>query len=83
MELPCFELIFKGYEDAMIFCAFIFIFCLEPTVREQLMRTTSVTIIVFFFESTNLKLLDHSYVQISFAAIRKNFDKGILTKSSS
>ena len=30
------ELTFKGYEDAMIFCVFIFIFCLEPTVREQL-----------------------------------------------
>ena len=29
-------LTFKRYEDAMIFCVFIFIFCLEPTEREQL-----------------------------------------------
>ena len=42
------ELTFKGYEDAMIFCVFICIFCLELTVGEQLMRTTSVTIMVFF-----------------------------------
>ena len=30
------ELIFKGSEDAMIFYVSIFIFCLEPTVRERL-----------------------------------------------
>ena len=48
MGLPCFELSFKGYRDAMIFCVFICAFCLGPTVREQLMRTTSVTIMVFF-----------------------------------
>ena len=29
-------LTFKRFEDVMIFCVFIFIFCLEPTVREQL-----------------------------------------------
>ena len=28
------ELTFKEYKDAMIFCVSIFIFCLEPTVRE-------------------------------------------------
>ena len=30
------ELTFKGYKDAMIFCVSIFIFCLEPTEREEL-----------------------------------------------
>ena len=37
MELPlfCVELTFKGYEDTMIFYVSIFIFSLEPTVREQ------------------------------------------------
>ena len=40
------ELTFKGYEDTMIVCVSIFIFCLEPTVREQLMRAISVTIMV-------------------------------------
>ena len=30
------ELMFKRYKDGMIFCVFIFIFCLETTVREQL-----------------------------------------------
>ena len=30
------ELTFKGCEDAMIFCVLIFIFCLEPTIREQM-----------------------------------------------
>ena len=71
--LPCSEETFKGYEDIMIFCAFIFIFCLEPTVKKQPMTTTSVTIMVIFFEKTILELLDHSYVESSFANIRRHF----------
>ena len=39
---------FTGYKDAMIFCVFIYIFCLESMLREQQMRMTSVTIMVFF-----------------------------------
>ena len=49
----------------MIFCVSIFIFCLEPTVREP------------FQESTILELLDHSYVQSLFAIITRHFDNGI------
>ena len=70
------ELIFKGYEDAMIFCVFICIFYLELTVREQLMRRF-LSLLWYFFENTILKLLDHSYVQSSSEAIRRHFDNGI------
>ena len=61
----------------MIFCAFIFIFCLEPPVREQLDENDFCHYYSVFFESTILKLLDHSYVQIYFATITRHFDKGI------
>ena len=30
------ELTFKGYEDPMILCVSLFIFCLEPMLRKQL-----------------------------------------------
>ena len=61
------KLTFKGYEDAMIFSVFIFIFCLEPTLREQLDENDFRH--YYFFESTILKLLDGRYVQNSFATI--------------
>ena len=48
----------------MIFWVFIFIFCLEPTVREQLDKNDFCHYYGNFFESTVLKLLDHSYVHI-------------------
>ena len=38
------------------------------------MRKTSVS--VFFFESTIMKLTDHSYVRSSFATIRRHSDNG-------
>ena len=55
---------FKRYEDTMIFWVFIFIFCWEPTVREQLNKNDFCHYYGNFFESTVLKLLDHSYVHI-------------------
>ena len=58
---------FKGYEDVMILCVTIFIFCLEPTVTEQLDENNFCDYYGIFFESTILKLLDHSYGQSSFA----------------
>ena len=61
----------------MIFCVFIFIFCLELAVREQLNGNDFRHYYYVFFESTFLKLLDHSYVQNSFATIKRHFDKGI------
>ena len=37
------------YEDAMVFRVFIFIFCLEPALRNSTwMRETSATVAVFF-----------------------------------
>ena len=57
MELPCFELTFKEYEDTMIFCVSIFNFCLEPTVREQLDENDFCHYYGIFFESTIAKLL--------------------------
>ena len=70
------ELTFQGYEDAMIFCVFIFIFCLEPTVREQLDENDFRHYYGIFFDYTILKLLDRSYVQSSFATITRRFDNG-------
>ena len=61
----------------MIFCIFIFILCLEPTVTEQLNENDFRHYNGIFFESTILKLLDHSYFQSSFATITRHFDKGI------
>ena len=57
--------IFKQNEDAMIFCVFIFIFCLETTVREQLDENDFHHYYGNFFESTILKLLDHSFVHFT------------------
>ena len=71
------ELTFKGYEDAMIFCVSIFVFCLGPTVTVQLNDKNFRHYYGIFFESTILRLLDHSYVQSSFATIAKHFDNGI------
>ena len=46
----------------MIFCVFIFIFCLGPTVRKQIDQTDFRHYYGIFFEVTIPKLLDHSYV---------------------
>ena len=47
----------------MIFCISIFIFCLEPKVTEQLDENDFHHYYGIFFESTILKVLDHSYLQ--------------------
>ena len=66
------ELSFKGYEDAKIFCASIFIFCLERTVTEQLDENNFRHYYGIFFKSAIMKLFDHSYVQSFFATITKH-----------
>ena len=49
LVLPCFEKTRLLYEDAMVFCVFIFIFCLEPTLGKDIwMRATSPTVMVIF-----------------------------------
>ena len=68
---------FKRYEDAMILRAFIFLSCLEPTVSEQLDENDFRLYYGNFFESTILKLLEHSYVRSSFTNIKRYFDNGI------
>ena len=68
---------FKRYEDAMILRAFIFISCLEPTVSEQLDENDFRLYYDNFFESTILKLFEHSYVPSSFTTIKRHFDNGI------
>ena len=65
----------------MIFCVRIFIFCLEPTIREQLDENDFRHYYGIFLESTILKLLDHSYVQNSFATIRRHLSNGIWTET--
>ena len=43
------DVTFELYEDTMVFGKFIFIFCLEPTIRKDTwMNTTSVTVVAFF-----------------------------------
>ena len=42
----------------MIFCISIFIFCLEPTVRQELDENDIYHCYGIFFESTILKLLE-------------------------
>ena len=44
----------------MKFCVSIFVFCLEPTVREELDENNFLHCYGIFFESTILKLLDRA-----------------------
>ena len=61
----------------MIFCVFIFIFRLEPTVREQLDENDFRRCYGIFFESTILKLLDQAMFKVFFERITRHFDNGI------
>ena len=61
----------------MIFCIIIFIFWLEPPVREQLDENNFRRYYSIFFESNLLKLLNHSYVESSFTAITRNLGNDI------
>ena len=56
------------------YSVFIFIFCLEPTVREQLDENDFRRYYGTFFERDIRKLLDHSYVQNFFAILTRHFD---------
>ena len=67
------ELTFKGYEDPMILCVSLFIFCLEPMLRKQL----DENYYGILFKSTIPKPLDHSYIKSSFPTITRHFDNGI------
>ena len=48
----------------MIFCASIFIICLEPTVREQLDQNDFRHCYGITFESPTLKLLDQAMFKV-------------------
>ena len=61
----------------MMFCVSFFIFCFEPTVTEKLDENNFHHYYGSLFNSTILKLIDHSYVQSSFTTITKHFDNGI------
>ena len=54
----------SGYENPMIFCVSIFIFCLEPTVKEQLDENDFRHCYGIFFENTILKLLDQTMFKV-------------------
>ena len=75
--LPCSEETFKGYEDIMIFCAFIFIFCLEPTVKKQPMTTTSVTIMVFFLKKPSWNYLITAMLKVLSQILGGTLNNGI------
>ena len=68
------ELTFKGYEDTMIVCVSIFIFLFRTNGKRTIDESDLRHYYGHFFESTILKLLDHSYVQSSFATFRRHFD---------
>ena len=76
--LFCVDLTFEWYEGDMVFRVFFCCyFCLEPTVRKNTwMRTTSVTVMVIFFESGILKVT--YYVQSPFSTITRHIDNSIL-----
>ena len=61
----------------MLFCVLIFIFSLEPTVKEQLDENDFRHYYGNYFGSTILKLPDHSYIESSFAAIMRHIDNSI------
>ena len=62
----------------MVFRVFIFIFCLETTVREdKWIRTTSAAAMLIFFQNVIPKVLDLSYVQSSFPRTTTHIDNGI------
>ena len=61
----------------MLFCVLIFTFCLEPKIREQLDESDFHHYYGIVFESTILKLLDHSHAQSYFATVRRYFGNGI------
>ena len=56
----------------MIFCVSIFIFCLEQLDENDFYHYYGI-----FLEGIIPKLLDHSYVQSSFATITRHFDNGM------
>ena len=61
----------------MIFCVSVFIFCLEPTVREQLDEKNFRHCYGIFIDNNILKLLWSNHVQSSFATITRHFDNAI------
>ena len=54
----------SGYENPMIFCVSILIFCLEPTVKEQLNENGFRHCYGIFSESTIPKLLDQAMFKV-------------------
>ena len=54
----------NGYENPMIFCVSIFIFCLEPTVKEQLDENGFRHCYGIFSETTIPKLLDQAMFKV-------------------
>ena len=77
------DVTFELYEDTMVSGKFIFIFCLEPTIRKDTwMNTTSVTVMFFFFSKVPFfKLLDRSYVQSPFSVITRHVHNCVLKGS--
>ena len=63
----------------MIFCVSVFIFRLEPTVREQLDENNFRRCYGIFFESTILKLLD----QATFKVLSQQLQDTLTTAISS
>ena len=59
----------------MIFCVYICIFCLEPTVREQLDENNFCQCHGIFFESIFLKLLD----QVMFKGLSQKLQDTLTT----
>ena len=63
----------------MIFCVSIFIFCLEPTIREQLDENDFRHCYGIFFRKYHSETTWSSHVQSSFATITTLFLKRYIT----
>ena len=58
---------------------YCYYFCLDPTVRKDAwIRTTSITVMVFFSKVGFWKLIDDSYVKSSFSIIENSIFKDTL-----
>ena len=78
--LPCLvNLTFKWYEDAMVFCVFIFIFLLRTKGKTVRLNENDVRHCCRNFSKVPFwKLLDHRYVRSSFSKIMRHIDNNIL-----
>ena len=69
-------IVWRCHGISRVYCYY---FCLDPTVRKDAwIRTTSITVMVFFSKVGFWKLIDDSYVKSSFSIIENSIFKDTL-----